>query len=202
MKKAITVLLVLLLVAGLTACESKEAKAIKEVEKTIEAINIDELTLESESVVVAAENAFVQLPEESQKKIGNYSHLEEARKKVDSLTEIHKLLGGFNDLISGLEFTSKYAGNVNGRGEMAFAQSMIDKIKLSIANIDFDKVGYLVPDSTKYLKQIQSGNETIASALVQMGRTNSSALADQIRKTAKTHVTLCNTVLALFKGYK
>ena len=181
-EKILTTLLLLFLVVGLTACESKEAKAIKEIEKTIEAINIDEITLESENVVAVAEIAFSQLPEESRQKVSNYSHLEEARKKFDSLTEIHKLVKGFDDLISGLEFTSKYAGNVNGRGEKAFAQSMIDKIKLSIANIDFDKVGYLVPDSTKHLKQIQSGNETIASALVQMGRANSSVLAEQIRK--------------------
>lgn len=80
MKKIIAIVLVLAMCLSLTACKSKEAR---NVEKLIETIG--EVTLESESAIISAENAYEALSEEDKAEIENYEILTTARTTLDAL---------------------------------------------------------------------------------------------------------------------
>ena len=80
MKKIIAIVLVLSMCLSLTACKSKEAR---DVEKLIEAIG--EVTLEGESTIISAENAYEALEEEDKAEIENYEILTTARTTLDAL---------------------------------------------------------------------------------------------------------------------
>lgn len=80
MKKIIALVLVLVMCLSLTACKSKEAR---NVEKMIEAIGA--VSLESESAIVSAENAYEALTEEDKAEIENYEILTTARTTLDAL---------------------------------------------------------------------------------------------------------------------
>lgn len=80
MKKVIALILVLVMCLSLTACKSKEAR---NVEKLIDAIG--EVTLESESAIISAENAYEALSEEDKAEIENYEILTTARTTLDAL---------------------------------------------------------------------------------------------------------------------
>lgn len=80
MKKIIAIVLALSMCLSLTACKSKEAR---DVEKLIEAIG--EVTLEGESTIISAENAYEALEEEDKAEIENYEILTTARTTLDAL---------------------------------------------------------------------------------------------------------------------
>lgn len=82
MKKIIALVLVLVMCLSLTACKSKEAK---KVESLIEAIG--EVTLDSETAVISAENAYNALTDEDKAEIENYEILITARSTLDSLID-------------------------------------------------------------------------------------------------------------------
>ena len=82
MKKVISLVLVLVMCLSLTACKSKEAK---NVESLIEAIG--EVTLDSETAVISAENAYNALTDEDKAEIENYEILITARSTLDSLID-------------------------------------------------------------------------------------------------------------------
>ena len=75
MKKAISLLLALLLCLSLTACGKSEA--VKNVEAMIDALG--EITLESIDAIRSAEDAYNALTENERKKVDNYATLTEAR---------------------------------------------------------------------------------------------------------------------------
>ena len=81
MKKAIPVIFLLVLLAVLTACGvSSEARQVMEL---IDAI--DTITLESESAILAAEQAYEALNDEQKSEVENYVHLSNARILYDDL---------------------------------------------------------------------------------------------------------------------
>lgn len=66
------------------ATEPPKAENILEVEKLIDAIDIDELTAESEPLIVSAEDAYSELTYEDKKQVENYDKLKEARELFDT----------------------------------------------------------------------------------------------------------------------
>jgi len=80
MKKIIATILALVMCLSLAACKSKEAKTVEEL---IDAIG--EVTLESESAIVSAENAYNALTAEDKAEIENHEILIAARTLLDDL---------------------------------------------------------------------------------------------------------------------
>lgn len=80
MKRVISLFLALVLCVSLCACG--KSKAVKEVETLIDTIG--EVTVDSESSVVAAEKAYDTLTAEEKEKVENYAVLTEARAALDT----------------------------------------------------------------------------------------------------------------------
>lgn len=130
MKKTISLLLALILCLSMCACGKSEA--IKSVEAMIDTLG--EITLESIDAIRSAEDAYSALPEEEQKKVGNYETLTEAR---DAYYEL-ALLGDWAELfitpydIEGMYnqvrfiFNSDMTGTEYVDGEERFSWSVTD----------------------------------------------------------------------------
>lgn len=102
MKKALSLLLVLVMCLSLCACGKSEA--VKNVEAMIDALG--EITLESIDIIRAAEDAYAALTKEEQTKVSNYKTLTAAR---DSYYEL-ALVGDWccNYIISFDDIESEY----------------------------------------------------------------------------------------------
>jgi len=89
MKKAVVLIMVLIMLVGLVGCgKSEEAK---NVEAMIDAIG--EVTKESGPAIIAAEDAYNDLSEEDKESIDNYSVLTDARENYESqLTAFDRLI--------------------------------------------------------------------------------------------------------------
>ena len=89
-KKIVLLVLVSLLVFSLVGCGP--SKEVKEVESVINAIDaIGEITLESGAAIVAAEEAYNNLPEEGQLSVTNYELLLQMREKYDAIKNAEDL---------------------------------------------------------------------------------------------------------------
>lgn len=83
MKKAITLLLAVVVCLSLCACGKSEA--VKNVETLIDTIG--EVTLDSEATIAAAEEAYAALTAEEKEKVENYDLLTDARAVFDPIKE-------------------------------------------------------------------------------------------------------------------
>lgn len=90
MRKQITMVFILLLSIFLVACSSESTgpavSPISEVEQLI--ASIENVTLESEAKILAAENAYNDLTEDQKAQVTNYAELESARTQYNNLVEL------------------------------------------------------------------------------------------------------------------
>ena len=94
MKKTISLILVFALCLSLCACNKSEA--VLQVEGLIRGIG--EVTLDSEALIVQAEKAYNDLPEEEKGSVGNLRTLHEAKQRYDYLQQEQALLGRWRAL--------------------------------------------------------------------------------------------------------
>ena len=137
MKKAISLLLALVLCLSLTACGKSEA--VKNVEAMIDALG--EITLESIDAIRSAEDAYNALTADEQKKVENYKSLTAARDAYFELAlvgdwaelyiNLYDVEGMYNQLR--MVLNADMTGTEYADGEEAFTWSVTD----CILNVDY-----------------------------------------------------------------
>ncbi len=148
MKKFIVLFLALAMCLSLCACG--KSKAVANVEELIEAIG--EVTIDSESAIAAAEEAYSALPEKEKDKVNNYAVLTAARENLDILFA-DRYCGDWFELQSGLVFSFHEDGSFKyeaGFEKYSGTYEFIDNGVRVDFELDFD-LFYEVKNDVEYL---------------------------------------------------
>lgn len=98
--------------------------------------------------------------------------------------------------IQELTFVSKYAGNTNKSGSMAFADSKIEALQTSLDGLDMDYINANCPETAKAIGGIQANIDSICQMLIEMGNTNSDKDVETIKSLATETVTQLETLIS------
>lgn len=136
MKRIFTLILIALMCLSLCSCKSKEAR---NVEKLIDSIGA--VSLESESAIASAENAYDILSDEDKTNVGNYDTLLAARLSLNELQFERKLAGEWIWVYDGLPMTLNADGTCSGGGGVSgeWDYSITDNI-VTMSNCTFDVI--------------------------------------------------------------
>lgn len=208
MKKVIVLVLAFALLFTLTACGKSEAA--EAVDQLISAIG--EVTLESESAILAAESAYEKLPSKDKEDVEKLNVLLTARATYDELyaaeqeriaqEQLAKKQEALSALATALDeevlylmdFVSKYAGNVSGSGSREFADSFIERMQTCFVNVDFEAFAD-EPDIYNAATKIRDDLATVTGLVIDMGNTNSAANVPTIKSMASTILSEATSLL-------
>lgn len=145
MKKAISLMLAFVLCLSLCACGKSEA--VKNTEALIDAIG--EVTIDSESAILAAEEAYNALSDEEKAVVENYQALCDARASLDELLFLHSFLGKWIEIRSGMTFVFNEDGTgtyEEGSASVPITYEVIDEtVRVNVYGLQLDF--YMVVDA-------------------------------------------------------
>ena len=193
MYRSVFVLVMIVFFAfSLTACG--KSKAVKQVEQAIS--DIGTVTINSESAIKTAEDMYDMLTDKEKEKVENRFELTEARNKLEglkraeerrkALAELDKAKEGLGTAKFDLNFTKKYAGNVNGNGSRKFADSFVSELRNCLDEVNVNVIAGTFPDVAKEITSVKQNCGEVCDLLEEMGRTNSSSYVSSIKSKASS----------------
>lgn len=234
MKKAITLMIALIMVVSLSACG--KSQLVIDVEEMIDSIGV--VSLESGETIEKAEKMFAVLSEKEKSSVENRIDLVNARDKYNNLVaeeaaeqarieeeekaakereekeaqhqadvelyeklskasvEAQKMITAFQESVTDdLAFVSKYAGNVNGAGKRAFADSFLKRMEKAFDGIDVSIIREGDPILADLASEIMHNQLTVVALLYDMGATNSDKNVPTIKSTASATIKLIQDYL-------
>lgn len=174
MKKAIMVVVPLLLVASLSACGKSES--VQNVEALISAIDTT-VTLDSGDVIVSAESAYSALTENEQKKVENYDNLVDAIVQYDlcvAIDSYDSAVSAYNDSVAAYNEVATDANDANADFQTyldgisdsgiytaaAYDQTTIDTLQEAASNAALS-----IQDNVEALTEMDSYTKTDTSEM-------------------------------------
>ena len=122
----------------------------------------------------------------------DYSAAEGADASEESFAVASCLKNSLHDL----DFVRRYAGNVSGNGQRAFADATIESVRNSFTDIDEDYVKANLPKTAAVLPDLNTKVNTIADLLIDMGEKNSDEHVDEIKTLAGETIEIVEDLLA------
>jgi len=208
MKKVFCAILAIIMCVCIVSCGKSDA--VVAAEDAIAAIGT--VTLESEEAILEAEKLYNLLTDDEKEKVENRVVLVDARETFDELAaaeekrleeerinaalpELQEALVVLDDMLSTLEFVTKYAGNVNGAGSMKFADSFTNGMLTAFDNIDFALIEAGVPEAAESLKEIKTNCDNVAIMLIDMGQRQSAENVPDIKSLSYDTINMIGTYL-------
>ncbi len=208
LRSFLIIVLTLFLLVHLTACG--KSQGVKQVEQAI--ADIGTVTLSSEQEIQNAEDMYEMLTDKEKEKVENRFDLIDARNELEGLkraeeqrkveeerrkamTELSLLKNGLETAKSKLEFTKKYAGNVNGKGSRKFADEFVAELRNCLNDVNVDLIAASFPDVARKIPSVKQNCGEVCDLLDEMGRTNSSSYVSSIKSKASSTLTQVQDLL-------
>lgn len=179
----------------------KEKASVDNRIELVDARNTYDRLVEKNKAEIAAEQARIAAEEKAareraEKEAQHQEDLQLYEKYLQASIEGQKMVDAFKaSVVYDLTFVSKYAGNVNGAGKRAFAESFTNRMKKAFDGIDLNVVKESDPKLAEIGSKIISNQRKIVNLIITMGVTNSDRDVPTIKSTALATIDLISDYL-------